>query len=1151
MTLGNAMSDGASSPTVGGGLADGQGTSPSDGTECGNSGSGDEYLSAWRVTPPGPHTQDLRVAVAMTGGVSLAVWIGGVARELNLLQQAAWLRDSAPRGGPLMETGDAAEADRHIRARYLRLINLLDVTVSIDILSGTGAGGINAALLGMARARPCDLGPLRDIWLEAGAFETLLRDPTEQSPPSLLHGDLLLSRLCSEMRKLGHKPPPVQPPASACGPGSSNPETRVFITATLLTGETSRFTDDAGTLVQDVDHLGLFAFDERDLADPGAYDALALAARSSASFPVAFEPAFVAQNEVPVRRREPRHPAMKKYANITRAHWAADGRLLTNRPIDPLLQAIFDRTAERQVRRILLYVVPSPGDPAPASEISADVPPTFGEALFQDLSAVLNQSISADLKALREHNDRVDSLRVTRVRMAELGVRLRQAAGEQPDIVHSGLVTRQMMGDYCHRQARFLARPVVGALMRVLTSISGSDLRPPFRDLLAPGRNPERDCQSAAAARIAESWRPIEGETGSIDRYQRLERFGRAPYDGAEATVLSMLRAGFTLVVDDDQRKGLVRLGQAVHKAFAPATRPDVEDFVSDKLAAFGTAGSTLADLAGKIAEAYSAELARAGPRREGYELPPGEDDSLASGWRRLATAVADSYTLLRNLADAALDDPAKAGLSAYPVAPGQDALWQRRSRATTELDTYLRFLGPETDDIADRLFDLYVATRSVLPVGLEVEQRIELVQLSADTRNLLAPHRQTAKSKLTGLQFYQLGAFYKSSWRANDWTWGRLDGAGWLVHLLLDPRRVLTITRSQQRGQRATWFYDQLRHTLMDGAESDERQAILDELAYLDDDTGEKHTPASLPLTALWVASSWQQSIAATELPVIAREILSTPSRRHSHWAQEVLVTAGQAALATAAARVATEAAASGHWSQARRTLRKLSEQEERAESYQGDPRLVARRLADCPVPAESLSTEIGEPLFTRTASKAAAVAAAVVAGAKKPPSALRAIFTTSRHVTMAGYRAAVISGGRPRALIAGGAVALLLGLVAAIQGASLLGFTGLLLLLFGAYLVALGTWWASWRALRLIAVVTIAGLVFLPDTPLARRWLFGEPCGGRFCANTGEVGHLLPWLRGSWHWPIFALSVVLLLVILTRRGGAPGPRRQGSRRG
>ncbi len=1152
MTSGHAMGDMASPSAVGGSSASRQGISADGRAESGTTSPGDEYLSAGPATRPGPHTQDLRVAVAMTGGVSLAVWIGGVTRELNLLQQAAWLRDSAPDGGPFTDAEDTADADRHVRTRYLRLINLLDVTVSIDVLSGTGAGGINAALLGMARARPCDLGPLRDMWLEAGAFETLLRDPTEQSPPSLLHGDLLLDRLCSEMRKLGDKPPPVQPPPGACGPGSSNPETRVFITTTLLTGETSRFTDDAGTLVQDVDHRGLFAFNEADLADPRTYDALALAARSSASFPVAFEPAFVAHNEVPARRRGPRHPAMKKYANITRAHWAADGGLLMHRPLNPLLRAIFDRTAERQVRRILLYVVPSPGDPASARETSAEVPPTFGEALFQELSAVLNQSISADLKALREHNDRVDSLRVTRVRMAEFGVRLRQAAREQPATVPAGLVTTQMMDDYCHRQARFLARPVVEALMRVLTTIADDDLPPHFRQPFAPGRNLERDCQNAAAARIAKSWRPLEAEAAGTDRYRRLEGFGRAPYDGAQATVLSMLRAGFTLVANEEQRKKLVPLGHAVHRAFAPAMRPDVEDFVSDHFAAYSTAGGTLADLAGKIAEAYAKELAQSGPRREGYELRPGEDASLASGWRRLAAAVAGSYTLLRDLADAALvDSSAAAGLSAYPAAPGQDALKQRRSRAATELDTYLRFLGPDADGIADGLFDLYVATRSVLPVGLEVEQRIELVQLSADTRNLLAPQRHTAKSKLTGLQFYQFGAFYKSSWRANDWTWGRLDGAGWLVTLLLDPRRVLTITKTQQPGRRAKWFYDQLLHMLMDGVESDERHAILDELAYLDDDTGERPTPASLPLTALWVASSWQQSIAATELPVIAREILSTPCRHHSHWAQEVLVAAGQPALATAAARAATEAAASGHWSRAQRTLRKLSDQEEGAESRQRDPRLVARRLADCPVPAETLATEVGEPLFTRTASKAAAVAAAVVTGAKRPPSAVRAIFTTSRHVTMAGYRAAVITGGRPRALIAGGAVVLLLGLVAAIQGASLLGLTGILLLLFGAYLVALGTWWASWRALRLVAVVTIVGLVFLPDTPVARRWLFGEACGARSCPNSGEVGHLLPWLRGSWHWPIFAAFVVVLLVILTRRRApVPGPRRPRSGR-
>jgi hypothetical protein len=102
------------------------------------------------------------------------------------------------------------------------------------------------------------------------------------------------------------------------------------ISSTLLAGEASWFTDDAGTLVQNMDHRGLFAFREADLADPGTLDALAVAARSSMAFPVVFEPAFVAHTEVPGGRRSPAQPAMRKFA-------------------------------ERQVRRILLYVVPSAG----------------------------------------------------------------------------------------------------------------------------------------------------------------------------------------------------------------------------------------------------------------------------------------------------------------------------------------------------------------------------------------------------------------------------------------------------------------------------------------------------------------------------------------------------------------------------------------------------------------------------------------------------------------------------------------------------------------------------------------------------------------------------------------------------------------------
>ena len=56
--------------------------------------------------------QEVRFAVAMSGGVSLAVWMGGVAREMNLLQQASNRRRLlSDRSG----SGDA-QADAGIRA---------------------------------------------------------------------------------------------------------------------------------------------------------------------------------------------------------------------------------------------------------------------------------------------------------------------------------------------------------------------------------------------------------------------------------------------------------------------------------------------------------------------------------------------------------------------------------------------------------------------------------------------------------------------------------------------------------------------------------------------------------------------------------------------------------------------------------------------------------------------------------------------------------------------------------------------------------------------------------------------------------------------------------------------------------------------------
>ncbi|MFI6567443.1 patatin-like protein [Streptomyces sp. NPDC050534] len=1110
------------------------------------------------TTRLGPGTQELRIATAMTGGVSLAIWMGGVARELNLLQQAAWWRNTLQEEDPLPEPNVTAGGDERAKVLYLRLLELLDTTVSIDVLSGTSAGGINAALLGLARARSWDLGPLRDFWLKSGAFETLLRDPAQKQPPSLLQGDGVLFReLLNGIQELGLASQPGKPSSGTVANDVTN-STQVFITTTLLTGETGRFTDSYGTQVQDEDHRGLFVFDEHVLGDESGEQAVALAARSSASYPAAFEPSFLPYDtRVEGTRDVLERPVMRKYANITRSHWTADGGLLANRPIRPLLRAIFDRPAERQVRRVLLYVVPSAGAAPDARATppreSFEEPWTLGEALMKDLGAALSQSISAELTELRDHNDRMDALRDTRRRMAELGARGRTAArklaecqsqlgeDEGADAAVGRLLTPQMCEDFRIREGTWLARPVITALMRALTTRPTKALAKTWLTAMAPGGGAEEICRDAAVKAVTGQWSFPGPDNPSEALYGRLAGFGVAPFDGAKATVLAMLREAF--VCCPEQHTELAKVVRRVHRAFVPDERPDVEELVERATNEGQARGWALEDVAGDAMRAYWDQRGRPAPPPQHGD---GEDLSLKGAWSRLATAV----IRLRELVPRQVLE--QAAVAAPPVATTAQG---RRQRAAAELGTYLGFLPRERDGVALALFDLHVATRSVLPVGTEVEQPVELVQVSADTRCALAPRRPTAAKKLTGLQLHHFGAFYKSSWRANDWTWGRLDGAGWLVHLLLDPRRILTVVPDAEEGKsRAEAFYKQLCDLFADGKDPDQpvdeapdgtvtrltKKAICGELHFLDHP--DESVPTSLPITSLWIAQSWQRCVAEVELPVIAREMLSTPTTRTHPWATKVLDVAGSPERARAAAQTAVSAVMSGDWTAQQR---KLIEREQRAAEQQkpgaperqtgvpvprADLAALAALLASCPVPDETFGGELGQPLLTRTVSKAVAVATAGVSGVPRIPAPLKPFLASARTITLAGYRASALTRGRSRTLILTGAVALAVGVLLMIQRITWLGLTGTVLALLGSYLLVLGTW-AHWRkALVAAGALTVVVAVFFTGCPVGRRALFGT--GGH---DSGVVGRdVVPWLRTPWWHPIVALGGFVLLALL-----------------
>ena len=406
-------------------------------------------------------TQELRLATTMTGGVSLAIWMGGVAREINLLSQASQWRRT---GGEFPAGTSLSTPATESLKLYAGLIDLLDLVVDVDVLSGTSAGGINAALLASARATGIDLGGFRDLWMDLGALTDLLRNPADKTTPSLLYGDeRMFAALEENLPKLAIGPfPPVRHEDPAW-----TPPTTLYVTTTLLTGEVGRFTDSFGTVVQDVDRRGLFTFTRSQLAErEGIAPALALAARSSASFPGAFEPSFIPFNRGTAKTKTiPARPGMAAYANTTRPHWVADGGLLDNRPIGVLLQSIFDRPARRPVRRVLLFVVPSSG---PAPDLLEQAPPDdvsdplgLVDGLLQDLAAVTTQSIAADLKAIRAHQDRLEARTDTRLRLAELAPALRDG---------SRLLTVPLLEDYRTRQATKEARDLTAGLLKQLST---------------------------------------------------------------------------------------------------------------------------------------------------------------------------------------------------------------------------------------------------------------------------------------------------------------------------------------------------------------------------------------------------------------------------------------------------------------------------------------------------------------------------------------------------------------------------------------------------------------------------------------------------------------------------------------------------------
>jgi patatin-related protein len=991
----------------------------------------------------------------MTGGVSLAVWMGGVTREIDLLTQASNARRAAP---PQVQGNDPAAnaplpSNPTVRDLYQRLVNKLDVLVDVDTLSGTSAGGLNAVFLAYARCRNGDLGPLRQIWLDIGGLENLLREPTDSDIPSLLYGDAYM------FSELNQKLPLLGP-----NPAADPPSTRLFVTTTLLTPESSRFTDAMGTLVQDTDKRGLFNFDDEVLSRDGIETALALAARSSASYPGAFEPAFVpADDYVSGPKGVPTRPPMAEFSNITRSHWVADGGILDNRPLDVLLERVFERPARREVRRVLLYVVPSPG---PAPDLMAAIPDDdhtkpYGllASLMHDLSSAMSQSIASDLRAIDRHNQEVEGRADLRLQLTVLADRLPKDQG-----VAGRLLSNDLLASYCASESEKQARVLLSEAFRLLSTWPPQTPQKPegvpeqWRSQLVAGSDVERKSRQEAASTLAGIWRPASDQTPDAlpESTDAFALYGRAAYDNAKSIALSVLHLAYDAATDKPKADIRAQL-QPLHAALADYVLPNPDEIVKRKLT-----DEVKPSVAGNAPPALM-DVAR----------------SLATRWAAATTCTADNWTNL----SAALVQVGKA-LGTVNVDPG------------SELACYQRYLGlTDTAVVASRLFDLAVCELALLPPDVGPYQRVELVQVSADTRTMLAPKYATAASKLTGLQFHHFGAFYKASWRANDWMWGRLDGAGWLVHALLDPRRLIAVAAKLPKAARVEWAMDLFKsfapEDLPDGDAKDEADptyaSVRHELAFLGDE--KLPVPQGIPRTSLWLASAWQKAIAEEEMLMLAECVLGTDGKPAD-----------------------SSPAESREWAR-----------EVKAKKY-GAPKLLDK----CPVPRETFASDAGTPLMLRTITKAAATATGAVASVSALPGPVKPAVTSVRTLALGGYRVTRAVGGAWRYLVLVGLGLLVVGIALATQSSDLFGITGLSLTAVGAYCVTVGAWQLTKRLLPALLSVTVV----LAVASLATRWVRRRLFATDDPKHLGYVARQLKWLQSTWWHPLLVVGIFLLII-------------------
>jgi patatin-related protein len=257
--------------------------------------------------------REIRFAVVMYGGVSLAIYINGVTQELLRMVRAT--ARASPSATMLLSPEQLTSSEKV----YRKIAELLDKEAGfdeasdhatrtrfiVDVISGTSAGGINGVFLAKALARNQTMDGLKKLWLTEGDLGKLLNDTkaedyapelgfaVQKPEKSLLNSQRMYRKLLEALEQMATSAPDGSPPLVN--------ELDLFVTTTDIEGVPLpiRLAD---KVVYERRHRNVFHF----RCEPRPTDArqqklrrddftkehdpfLAFAARCTSSFPFAFD----------------------------------------------------------------------------------------------------------------------------------------------------------------------------------------------------------------------------------------------------------------------------------------------------------------------------------------------------------------------------------------------------------------------------------------------------------------------------------------------------------------------------------------------------------------------------------------------------------------------------------------------------------------------------------------------------------------------------------------------------------------------------------------------------------------------------------------------------------------------------------------------